>query len=178
MLTIAHICVIIYTTFKKKEVKNMKKTNEKPSFIEKEEITNEAYAHELLEKEGKKFKFKLICTCISILTTIMWIVGTGVGKIPEAIEYIIVGILGIGILATIISSPIEILKIIGKFIKYGFYVGVANPIFILLTVPLAALLAIFLLIYAPVVYCGVSLYNSYQKKKSAEMFLGLADVSK
>ena len=170
MLTFEYISVIISITFKKKEVKIMKKVKEKPSFIEKEEITNEAHARELLEKESKKFKFKLICTGISVLTTIMWVLGF-------VIEYIMVGISGIGILATIICGPIEIFKIIGKFIKYGFYIGVAFPLFLILTVPMAALLAVYLLIFAPVIYSAVALYNSYQKKKDAEIFLGLLDSS-
>lgn len=155
----------------------MKKVKEKPSFIEKEEITNEAHARELLEKESKKFKFKLICTGISVLTTIMWVLGFTIDDLPNVIEYIMVGISGIGILATIICGPIEIFKIIGKFIKYGFYIGVAFPLFLILTVPMAALLAVYLLIFAPVIYSAVALYNSYQKKKDAEIFLGLLDVS-
>jgi len=148
----------------------MKETKERRKFFEKPEITELDYAQALLEKENKKFKFKLICTGISILPSIFWLVAKWLPSNFFGDCCAIIAI--IGWIATIICNPLGILKTMAKFTYFGLLL-VPIVFFNIFAAAIGFVLALMLLIYAPVVYCLFGLYQSYLNKQEAEEFLYL-----
>ena len=74
-----------------------KKVKTKETMFEKgTEFVNLNHAKQVAEKEGKKIKFKLICSAISLVTSIAWLIyGSGVeGTTAEDILgwFVVIGI--------------------------------------------------------------------------------------
>lgn len=142
---------------------------EKVSLFEKPEITNREYAQKTYDQESAKFKFKLICAGLSLLTSLGWLLQSVLGDSQFA--SILTGILLlIGFAATIISSPITLIKTAFKLVRFGWYI-VPFALVDLFGAAVGAMAAIALFGFAPVVYCVIGLYQSYLSKKEAERFL-------
>lgn len=149
---------------------------EKTSLFEKVEITDPEYAQKIYEKETQKFKLKLICAGVSLLTSISWLLYFLLESVsPTAIEDLLLISLGIGIIATIVSGPITIIKTIFKVGQIGYTI---MPIILLdvFCFIIGIWLALAALLIAPVLHCAVILYQSYKNKKAAEEFLALDTV--
>lgn len=150
----------------------MKKAKTKEKLFERVEITDQEFAQQTYEKEQKKFKFKLICTVISLFSTVgcfLWKVDLG-AFLNELIAFVTVA----GWVATLISSPLNVLKTIVKFAKIGWCI-VPFYFIDLIGAALGAVLALYIFYAFPVVFCIVSLFQSYLNKKDAEEYLEMGD---
>lgn len=146
------------------------------TLFEKVDITDPEYAQKLYEKETQKFKIKVICAGISLLTSISWLLYFLLESVlPTAVEDLLLVPLGIGIIATIVAGPITVLKTIFKVGKIGYTI---MPIILLdaFCFIIGICLALAALLIVPVLYCAVILYQSYKTKKAAEEFLALDTV--
>lgn len=89
---------------------------EKVNLFEKIDINDPDYAQRVYDKETEKFKFKLICGGISLLTSIAWLCVNAFGMNSVAAN--ITGLfIPVGIIATILSSPKSIFARHGKSLK-------------------------------------------------------------
>lgn len=150
----------------------MKNAKTKEKLFERMEITDQKFAQQIYDKEQKKFKFKLICTGISLFSTVgyfLWKVDLG-AFLNELIAFVTVT----GWVATLISSPLNVLKTIVKFAKIGWYI-VPFYLFDLIGAALGAGLALYIFYAFPVVFCVIGLYQSYLNKKDAEEYLEFGD---
>lgn len=142
----------------------------KINLFEKIDITDKDYAEKIVEKETTKFKFKLICTGVSLLTSIIWLFMDILEKSPGIIGDFFAILMILGWVATFIANPLTVIKTIWKCIYYGWYI--VPIVFVdLCTAAIGFVIALFVLLYAPVIYCLIGLYSSYKAKKSAEEFL-------
>ncbi len=158
------------------QYEGVKLSMEKNTLFEKVEITDPEYAQKLYEKETQKFKIKVICAGVSLLTSISWLLYFLLESVlPTAIEDLLLIPLGIGIIAAIISGPITIIKTIFKVGKIGYTI---MPIILLdiFCFIMGILVALVALVYVPILHCAVILYQSYKAKKAAEEFLALDTV--
>lgn len=150
----------------------MKKAKKKEKLFERVEITDQEFAQLTYDTEQKKFKFKLICTGISLFSTLgvfLWKVDLG-AILNELIAFVTIA----GWVATLISSPLNVLKTIVKFAKIGWYI-VPFYLIDLIGAALGAVLALYIFYAFPVVFCVIGLYQSYLNKKDAEEYLELVD---
>lgn len=119
---------------------------------------------------------KLICAGVSLLTSVSWLIYLLLESVlPTTVEDLLLVPLGIGIIATIISGPITVVKTIFKIARTGWYI---IPFFLLdIVVFLFGLIfAVLGLLFVPVLYCAINLYQSNKTKKAAEEFLALDTV--
>lgn len=150
----------------------MKNAKTKEKLFERMVIEDREFAQQTYDKEAKKFKFKLICTGISLFSTLgcfLWKVDLG-AFLNELIAFVTIA----GWIATIISSPLNVLKTIVKFAKIGWYI-VPFYLFDLIGATLGAVLALYIFYAFPVVFCIIGLYQSYLNKKYSEEYLELGD---
>lgn len=148
----------------------------KNTLFEKVEITDPEYAQKLYEKETQKFKMKVICAGISLLTSISWLLYFLLESVlPTTVEDLLLIPITIGMIATIIAGPITIIKTIFKVSKIGWDI---MPFFILgmLGFLFGFIFAVLALLFVPILHCAVILYQSYKTKKAAEEFLALDTV--
>lgn len=146
----------------------MKNAKTKEPIFERMVIEDQEFAQQIYDKEQKKFKFKLICAGISLFSTIgyfLWNVNLG-ALLNELIAFGAIA----GWVATLISSPLNVLKTILKFAKIGLYV-VPFYLIDLIGAVLGAALALYIFYAFPVVFCIIGLYQSYLNKKDAEDYL-------
>ena len=151
----------------------MSKKIKKINLLEKVEITDPDYATKLYEKEKRKWKFKLICTGIAALGSIA---GLLIGNVNydgnELLIFFILLSWFSGIIATIITSPINIFRVI---LKCG---SVAYHIVPFLLIDLVAFifgltLGFLAVMMLPVIPCLVTLYQSHQNMKYAKYYLAM-----
>lgn len=150
----------------------MKKDKQKVKFFEKIEITDPEYAQKVYEKEERKFKIKLIFTGIALLGSIggfLVINNTGKGFIYDCLG--ITWLLGI-LCALLAGSIKNIFKIIFTIGKFGYFLAVPFPLDIVCFV-FGIGIGILLCFMLPVIPCVITLYESYQNKKSAKDYLAL-----
>ena len=155
----------------------MKNVKKQERLFERIEITDQEFAQKMYNDEPKKFKFKLICAGISLFSTVgffLWKVDLGT-FLNNLIAFVSIA----GWIATIISSPLNVLKTIVKFAKIGRYI-IPFYFFDLIGVVLGAFLALYIFYGFPIIYCIIGLYQSYLNKKAAKDYLNLSnkDVSK
>lgn len=147
-----------------------KKTKEKVKLFEKAVLSDAGAARELYEKEDKQFKFRLICTGIALVSTIVSIIGLTVwSSMPDIIAVIS---LVLGVAAAILSGPVNVVKLFLKTGKLFYYI---MPIFILdiAMFGIGLVFALMIFVFAPVVFTAFNLYQSYINRKDAEAFLAL-----
>lgn len=142
----------------------MEKQKKKVNLFERVEITDAEAAQELYDSECKKLKFKLICTAVSLFSTVgyfLWKVDLG-----AFLNEVIACLTFAGWIATLLSSPLNVLKTIFKFAKFGWYIV---PFFFIdiISAIVAAFLALYIFYAFPVVYCIVGVYQSYLNKTYA-----------
>lgn len=146
----------------------MAKKKEKVVFLEDVQIADKSAAQKLYEKENKWFIFKLICTVISLLGTIIMVTDS-VGK-SDIFGYVVI----LGIIACILAAgPFIVIKTCWNFVKLGWYLVPVFPIDICVAL-CAGVLGLVILLYAPVVYCLFGLAKSYKNKKQAEQYLAMS----
>lgn len=146
---------------------------EKISLFEKVEITDPEYAQKLYNKETQKFKLKLICAGISLLTSISWLFYFLLESImPTTVEDLLLIPMAVGIIAAVVAGPITVVKTVFKIARTGWHI---IPFFLLDIVGFlfGLIFAVLGLLFVPVLYCAIILYQSYNTKKEAESFLAL-----
>ncbi len=146
----------------------MKNAKTKEKLFERVVMTDQEFAQQTYDSEQKKFKFKLVCTGISLFSTVgyfLWKVDLGT-FLNELIAFLTVA----GWIATLLSSPLNILKTIFKFAKIGWYI-VPFYLIDLIGAILGAVLALYIFYAFPVVFCIIGLFQSYLNKEDAKEYL-------
>ena len=151
-----------------------KKVKTKETMFEKgTEFVNLNHAKQVAEKEGKKIKFKLICSAISLVTSIAWLI-YGSGVEGTTAEDILGWFVVIGVAAMLVCTNINYFKYFGKCCKITWFLIPVFPIDLIFCVMGGAAFMMSSL-YAPVVPCLISLYQSYVNKKEADNYISLTD---
>ncbi len=148
------------------------KKKEKVSLFEAPTFENKNAAEELLEKENKKWNFKLICTAVAGVGSIFgWLIFNESLINNDVVAFIgaILWILGI-IGAMLAGSFFNYFKIIWKFAKFGWYIV---PFFLwdLLGFAFGAVIGLMVVLLLPVVPAALSLVQARRNKQEAEKFL-------
>lgn len=146
---------------------------EKITLFEKVEITDPEYAQKLYDKETQKFKLKLICAGISLLTSISWLLFFLLESVmPTTVEDLLLIPMAVGIIVAVVAGPITVVKTVFKIAGTGWRI---IPFFLLDIVGFlfGLIFAVLGLLFVPVLYCAIILYQSYNTKKEAEAFLAL-----
>ena len=151
-----------------------KKVKTKETMFEKgTEFVNLNHAKQVAEKEGKKIKFKLICSAISLVTSIAWLI-YGSGVEGTTAEDILGWFVVIGIAAMLVCTNISYLKYFGKCCKITWFLIPVFPIDIIFCI-MGGVAFMMASLYAPVIPCLISLYQSYITKKEADTFISAYD---
>ncbi len=139
-----------------------------------EEMENESttYKQEAYEKECKRFKFKAVCTLLSLAATVAFLLVMAYdGKETPLIIDGLIAVFGfLGWIATLISNPIIVLKSILK-ITITVYSLVPFFLFDILVAVLAFGAALYIAIIAPVIYCLYGLYLAYERKEAMKLYV-------
>lgn len=138
---------------------------------------------EMYNKESRKFKFKAICTALSVLVTICFAFSyTEIGeKVLRSDSLLLILPLdiavAIGYIAAISTGPLQILKTLFKCGKFAYDLV---PILLvdLLIFVIALAVAVVCFGYFPVIFAGYNLYLAYLDLKVAESFLNDDDNTK
>ncbi len=142
---------------------------QKVTLFDKLNLTDKTHAQKVYERECFKFRIKLICALLAILPSICLLIYKSVAGIP--ILATLVDVVGAaGWIATLVSCPLTILKGVWKLVKMGWSI-VPFFFFDLVGAAFGFVVAIFILVYAPVVYCAYGLYQCYLHKREAEEYL-------
>lgn len=139
-------------------------SKEKKPLFDIEEFSTYDYAKQIYEREHKNFKIKLICTIISITSTIAWLLEDVIGG--SVLGFLLL----VGMMATIISSPKVVLRTAARIIYYGWYI-MPYPILDMLGALVGFLVAFGILGWAPIIYCLLGLYQSYRTMREAKLFM-------
>ena len=149
--------------------KKMKKVN----LFEKVDITDSDYATKLYEKEEQKWKFKLTCTVIAVLGSIGSLLYANYMNSDNEFLSSTFAILWLcGMIAAVITSPINIFRVIFKFGSVAYYV-VPFILIDLVAFVLGLALGFIAVTMLPVIPCLVTLYQSHQNMKYAKDYLAL-----
>ena len=151
----------------------MSKLKENTSLFTQKEIHGIEYAQQEYAKECAKFTIKLICTAVSLLTPLSFLIyffwgDTGVLNVIESIMF------WIACGSTLIINPVISIKIIWKFGTIGFLV---LP-FVGLGFILGLFLAVALFLIFPTFYCIIGVVQSYRDKKEIRNYLELFNIDK
>lgn len=154
----------------------MAKKKEKVSFFEKVEFENSSVANDFLAKENRNIKFKFICAVLAGVGTLVMSLGMN-QTTTHIFDSDLMGTIGViifvaGIIATLLSGPLNIVKLIWKLGKFCYWVV---PF---LLVDLAAFvfglcMGLVVFMYFPVVFAVYNLYQSYRNKVEAEKYIAL-----
>lgn len=151
-----------------------KKVKTKETMFEKgTEFVNLNHAKQVSEKEGKKIKFKLICSAISLVTSIAWLI-YGSGVEGTTAEDILGWFVVIGIVAMFACTNISYFKYFGKCCKITWFLIPIFPIDIIFCI-LGGTAFMMASLYVPVLPCLITLYQSYITKKEADNYISLTD---
>lgn len=156
----------------------MAKKKEKVKLFEKVEISGPEFAKELYEKESKKFKFRLVCTIAALIATLIFILFSGpLSSLSDiaVIETVSIVIYVGGLLCTLLSGPVGVLKLFLKAGKFCYWI-VPFILFDLIFFVIGLAVALIAFCVAPVIFAAYNLYQSYLTKKDAQEFLALADI--
>lgn len=147
----------------------MSQLQEKTSLFTKAEIHGVDYAQAMYNEESAKFKFKLICAIISLLSPLSLLISVlfGDAGFLTVLETVLVCI-ACG--ATLIANPIVSAKTILKFGVIG-YLIVPFIIINIIGFIFGIFLALFVFIAFPTFYCIIGLIQSYRNKKDAKEYL-------
>ena len=160
----------------------MSNKREKVNFFEREVITDSNHAQSIITREDKKFRFILICTALSLVSSVFGLLAftpvldwpifawLDIGNISEIIWII-------GIVGTILTGPVNVIKAIVKIGTYSWFIIPVFPIN-LIVFCLAMGFTLVALAIAPVVFAAYNLYISYLNKKEAESFIASFKDSK
>ncbi len=149
--------------------KKMKKVN----LFEKVEITDPEYATKLYEKEEQKWKIKLICTAVAGVGSVCSLATFAASRNETTILSGLIAIIWLlGIVASLVASPVNVFKVIFKCGSLGYQVV---PFILIDLIGFVFGLAFGILGVAifPVIPCLVTLYQSRQNMKYAKDFLAL-----
>lgn len=153
----------------------MSNKREKVDFFEREVITDSSHAQSIVTREDKKFRFILICTALSLVSSVFALLAftpvldwpifawLDIGNISEIIWII-------GIAGTFLTGPVNVIKAIVKIGTYSWFIIPIFPIS-LIVFCLAMGFTLAALAIAPVVFAAYNLYISYLNKKEAETFI-------
>ena len=148
------------------------------------EFSSSEYAKQLYIKENKKLKFKIICAAISLFTPLVWVFFFSFKDVPfttnsqlmdNVLGFFIVGLFIAGIVATIISNPVQIIKTTFKLAAFGWFL-VPFIIADIMAAILGVCVSIIVLMFVPTLHCVVGIYQSYRNKKDAEVYCMLNNV--
>ena len=147
----------------------MSQHKEKTSLFTKAEIHGVDYAQAMYNEESLKFKIKLICAVISLLSPLSFLISVLFGDAGffNVLETILICI-ACG--ATLISNPIISVKTILKFGIIGYWI-VPFIIINIFGFVFGIFLALVVFIAFPTFYCIVGLIQSYRNKKDARDYL-------
>ena len=151
-----------------------KKVKTKETMFEKgTEFVNLNHAKQVAEKEGKKIKFKLICSAISLVTSIAWLI-YGSGVEGTTAEDILGWLVVIGVAAMLVCTNISYLKYFGKCCKITWFLIPIFPVDLIFCV-MGGVAFMMASLYVPVLPCLITLYQSYITKKEAENYISVTD---
>ena len=147
----------------------MSQHKEKTSLFTKAEIHGVDYAQAMYNEDSLKFKIKLICAVISLLSPLSFLISVLFGDAGffNVLETILICI-ACG--ATLISNPIISVKTILKFGIIGYWI-VPFIIINIFGFVFGIFLALVVFIAFPTFYCIVGLIQSYRNKKDARDYL-------
>lgn len=152
----------------------MARKKEKVSFFEKEIIVDYDHAESILKRENIKFKFFLICTGFSLVSTILCLLAfTPLVDLPifawlDTVVGDIIFVAGVG--GALLTGPIRIVKTIFKVAKFAWFIIPFFPFDLFLGF-IALCIAAVAFVVAPVVFAAYNLYMAYLNKKYAELFI-------
>lgn len=153
----------------------MKKENVK--LFEKIEITDPEYAKKLYEKESKKWNLKLICTIIAAVGSVCGFLCMSdtldkTGFLYDLVQFVWF----VGLVAMLVAgSVINTLKLIFKVGQLGYYI-VPFVLLDLIGFVFGLAFGLIITLMLPVVPAAMTLYQSWQNKKTAEEYLALDAV--
>ena len=151
-----------------------KKVKTKETMFERgTEFTNLNHAKQVAEKEGKKLKFKLICAAISIVNSVAWLIYNS-GVEGTAAEDILGWLVVIGFGAMLVCTNVSYLKYFAKCCKITWFLIPIFPIDLIFCV-LGGVGFMMASLYAPIIPCLISIYQSYLTKKEADNYVSLTD---
>ena len=147
----------------------MSQLQKKQSLFTKAEIHGVDYAQAMYNEESMKFKIKLICAVISLLSPLSLLISIlfGDAGFLNVLETVLVCI-ACG--ATIIANPIISAKTILKFGIVGYWI-VPFIIINIIGFVFGIFLALVVFIAFPTFYCIVGLVQSYRNKRDARNYL-------
>lgn len=152
----------------------MSNLKENASFFTKKEIHGIEYAQKEYDMECLRFRMKLVCAGISLLSPLSFLVFSIFGDVGiwNVIETLMI-VVACG--ATLAANPIISLRTVWKFGVIGYWI-VPFLLINFIGFILGIFLALMLFIVFPTFYCVIGLIQSYRDKKDTRTYLELFHI--
>ena len=150
---------------------------EKVRLFERIRVDDPEWARKTYDRENARFKIKMICTAVSLLTPIGWWVYSWGLEVGAVLDFVFSLLMMLGWGATIVAAPGQVFKTILALAKIGWYI-VPFVFFDLIGFVAGMSLGLVAFLYVPTVFCAMGIYQSHLNRKAAEEYLALSNIAK